>query len=1169
MPDDLRLWLQRIGLEQCAEILAANDIDFDVLPDLSDEDLKELGLSLGHRRRLLRAIAELSSKPSQPVAEIAAADGDVVREAERRQLTVLFCDLVGSTELSARHDPEDLRELLRRYHDAMTAVVQRYGGYVANYLGDGILAYFGWPRAEEDEAAQAVRAGLAAVSAAKKLSLHVHVGIASGTVVVGDLDAAGRRQAGAVAGETPNLAARLEALAGPDQVVIGGLTRQLVGAAFILDDLGPQELKGITEPVRVWQVLAERSVESRFDARAGRLTRFVGREHEVALLVDRFERAAAGEGQAVLLSGDAGIGKSRIIRQLHERLSGTSHTRLRFQCSPSHTESALYPVIRHLEHAAGFHPDDGPEARLDKLEALLKQAVQDVTESAALLAPLLSLPGVERYGALDLTAEQRSERTFRALIDQLLGLAAKEPVLYVLEDAHWLDPTTRDLVTQTLGRLADTRVLLLITHRPEFQSDWTRHPQVTALTLSRLSRGQGAEVVRAAGGGALSQEVVARILRRADGVPLYIEELTKSVIETGTGGDTDIPETLQASLLARLDRLGGDAKEVAQLGAVIGREFGGALLGAVVGKPKDVVDRCLQRLVATEIVLPIGPAEESLYTFRHALIQDAAYQSLLLSRRRQYHGEIARALEQQFPVIAESQADLVAQHYTAAELLERAIPYWLKAGQSAMARFAFLEPIAHLERGLMLARALPEGPVRSRHNLDLLLALGDARMRVGPFRDAWRPYKEAAEIAQALGSPADLARAALGLEDAEISGSRPEREAVPLLEAALEALGERESVERCQVLSGLGRALFDVGFNERGSVLLRDATNMARRLGNRHALCDALLCENIATTGYPWAEKQFSERRRVLDEMLAVAEEIGDPYLLSRALFRRFAALLEIADLAACEASFERLRSVAENQTRGDLWGVTSMGAMRAILHGDFTSAEHLAEEALKIGGGSHGETAAIGVYGVQMFTIRREQGRLAEVAPLLRRFLDENPQDAAWRPGLALIASDLGFESAARTAFENLAAGGFAFPVDAKWSLTISYLAEVCARLGDARRAERLYELLLPYRDITIFAAMTTVCCGSAARYLGMLACVIGDWSIAEEHFEAALATDERLEAWPWLAHTQHEFALMLRTRGRLGDRDRAVTLLAAAAEMGRRLGMVSLQQNIRSLTY
>jgi predicted ATPase len=433
--------------------------------------------------------------------------------------------------------------------------------------------------------------------------------------------------------------------------------------------------------------------------------------------------------------------------------------------------------------------------------------------SAALLAPLLALPAAERSGAIELTAEQRSERTLEALIDQLLGLAVKEPVLYILEDAHWLDPATRELVTRTLGRISDARVLMLITYRPDFQSDWARHPQVTALTLNRLSRGQGAEVVRAADGGALSEEVVARILRRADGVPLYIEELTKSVVESGDlGSDINIPETLQASLLARLDRLGADAKEVAQLAAVIGREFGGALLGAVTGKPKDESDRPLQRLVASEIVLPTGPAQGSTYAFRHAPIQDAAYQSLLLSRRRQYHGEIARALEQQFVETAETQPDLVAQHDTVAE---QAIPYWLRAGERAMARQAFQEPAAHLERGLQLARALPEGPARSRHVLDLLLALGDARARAGPYQECFDAYKDAAELAREIGSSADMVRADL------LMARGADRETVPLLEAALAAVGEGESIERCRVLSRLGRALFEVGLTARASAIAR------------------------------------------------------------------------------------------------------------------------------------------------------------------------------------------------------------------------------------------------------------------------------------------------------------------------------------------------------------
>src|SRR5215469_11418321 len=421
MSDALGLWLEKIGLGHHAEIFADNDIDLDVLSELSDGDLKELGLSLGARRRLQRALAERTSE-----VVVDAAGETPSREPERRQLTVLFCDLVGSTELSRRFDPEDLRELIRHYQDAVSGAVIRHGGYVANFLGDGIIAYFGWPRADEDEAAQAVRAALDAVASVQELSLQAHVGIASGPVVVGDLDTAGRRQSGAVAGETPNLAARLEALAGPDEVVIDGLTRRLIGAAFALEELGPQNLKGFAEPVQAWRVVGERPVESRFEARAGRLTAFVGREQEVALLLERFERAAAGEGQAVLLAGEAGIGKSRLVQMLHERLLTASSppTRIRMQCAPFHAASALQPVIRHLRYAAGFLDEDGPEERLNKLEALIRQAVDDVRESVALLAPLLSLPD-DRYGVLlDLTPEQRNERLMRVLVDQLLGLPA-------------------------------------------------------------------------------------------------------------------------------------------------------------------------------------------------------------------------------------------------------------------------------------------------------------------------------------------------------------------------------------------------------------------------------------------------------------------------------------------------------------------------------------------------------------------------------------------------------------------------------------------------------------------------------------------------------------------------------------------------------------------------
>jgi class 3 adenylate cyclase/tetratricopeptide (TPR) repeat protein len=984
MSSDLRSWLEKVGLGQYAEVFAANDVDLNVLADLSDEDLKELGVSLGHRRRLQRTVAEQMANALQApiegasvpdVAECEIAADTAGRDAERRQLTVLFCDMVGSTELSRRLDPEDLREVIRRYQEAVTDVVVRYGGYVANFLGDGVIVYFGWPRADEDQAGQAIRAGLDAVMAVRGLTLgqdlglQTRVGISSGMVVVGDLDggAAGRLQTGAIAGETPNLAARLQAVAEPDQVVIGGLTRQLVGAAFLLEELGPQSLKGIAEPVPAWRVLRERPAESRFDARGGRLTRFIGRDHEVALLIERWERAAAAEGQAVLLSGEAGVGKSRVVQRLREHLSATPHTRLRMQCSPFHTTSALHPVIRQLEHAAELSPEDGPQARLNKLEVLLRRGAGDARESAALLAPLLSLSAAaeDRYGTLELPPEQRKERTLNALIEQLLGLTAREPVLFVLEDAHWIDPTTRELIAKTLPCISDARVLMLVTHRPDFQSDWTRHPHVTVLTLNRLSRTQGAELVRAVGSEGLPEEVVGRIVRRADGVPLFIEEITRSVVEAGDAfGDTDIPETLQGSLLVRLDRLGPDARELAQIAAVIGREFNLELLYSVAARPKENIDRELERLVASQIMLPAagaGHSQNAVYTFRHALLQDAAYHSLLLSRRRHFHGAIAQALESRFPDAAESQPELVAQHYAATEAPERAILHWRRAGELALARSAGTDAITHFQRGLRLARDLAPGPARAQHVSEMLLALGEACLRLSWLPEAADAFQEAANLARQERKPEDLAGAALGFEEADFLIGMEERASIPLLEEALTALGERQSVARCRLLSRLGRALFNSGAADRATPLMREATELARCLGDQSALFDALICEFITTTGVPLSAERFPERRRTLDEMLALAEAIGRRDLILKVHARQMPACLEMGDLASAEAAMAgHEEMVGKDQVSGFLWLCFSFRAMHAILHGEFAEAERTAERALELGRKVHDEVRGL-----------------------------------------------------------------------------------------------------------------------------------------------------------------------------------------------------------------
>ena len=644
MAGDIRQWLEDLELGVYAEAFEVNQLDMRHLADLSEDDLKELGVvAMGHRKTLLRAIAELEDD-DHPIPGAPEAVEDTHRSvaAERRQLTVMFVDLVGSTALSRRLDPEDLRELMRRYQAAVAGAIGVNDGYLANWLGDGAIAYFGWPAASEDQAVEAVRAGLAAIAAVSEIPiddgsgerLAARVGIATGQVVVGDLEQGSIGQHGMVTGETPNLAARLEGVAPPGGVAIGRTTRALVTAAFDLAFLGPQDLKGFNAPVDAWLLRAERIAESRFGAPGARLTAFTGRTHEVGLLLDRWRQVQDGEGQAVLISGEPGIGKSRIVQTFRDRIDRDAHRRILYQCSPHHVNSALYPAIRQLEHAAGFATGDAPDAKLDRIEAVLRQATPETSEVAPLIAALLSVPFEARYGALDIPPPQQRVATLRALGDQLLGLAREEPVLFVLEDAHWIDPTTQELIVATVPRLADRRVLMLITHRPEWSDPFQGQGHVTTLNMTRLSRAQISVMVRDVAGQDLSDEVVARIVKRTDGVPLFVEELTKAMAEAGFDlADEDVPVTLQASLMARLDRL-GPAKEIAQIGAVIGREFGRELVARVADGRGGDLTAALDRLVDSQLIFRTSHDEGEVYTFKHALIQDVAYESLLRQRRQ-------------------------------------------------------------------------------------------------------------------------------------------------------------------------------------------------------------------------------------------------------------------------------------------------------------------------------------------------------------------------------------------------------------------------------------------------------------------------------------------------------------------------------------------------------
>ena len=768
---ELREWLRRNGLEIYADAFEANDIGLDILADLSECDFERLGVSLGNRRRLLKAVAARGTEAVKSMsreAETTAAPGD----AERRQVTVLFCDMVGSTALSGAIDPELLGDVIRRYQDSVAGVIGRFGGFVAKFMGDGVLAYFGFPRAYEDAAERAVRAALDILAEVSGLErpdgarLQARIGIATGLVVVGEVIGVGSAQERTIVGETPNLAARLQALATPDAILISETTQNLLGGLFELESAGEQNLKGFARPIPAWRVVGEMTAESRFAAsRAGGALPLIGRAHEMGLLLDRWQLARSGEGQIVTLIGEAGIGKSRAVEALQKALGGERLTRVLLQGSPYYSDSSLFPVIKQVSRAAGFAVSDEPGVRIEKLTALFAQRAAIDPLAIPLLADLLSIGDAEHSAPASLSAAQRKSATVALLADEIVALGDSEPVLLILEDAHWIDATTLELMARLADNIGHARLLALVTARPEFVPPWHTRPHSTLLTLGRLGRAECAQLVASvAASHNLSDETIAVIVAKTDGMPLFVEELTKSMIETTGEGSAAVPATLKDSLMSRLDRL-GEAREVAQIAAVVGRQFPVSILEAVIRGSSAAFEAALAKLVAAGILVPEGRGAERGYSFKHALLRDAAYESLLLSRRREWHERAARTVEQRFPDLAANEPEVLAYHFGEAGLADPACEYRMRAGDRAVSRSAYQEAIAHFSAGLKSAEGSLEPARRTRRKLDFLLKLGPALMVMRGIQSAEVEdvYRRAEEIGVAAADPAATFQAKWGL----------------------------------------------------------------------------------------------------------------------------------------------------------------------------------------------------------------------------------------------------------------------------------------------------------------------------------------------------------------------------------------------------------------------
>ena len=939
---DLADWLGRHGLGQYAQTFAEHNIDHSVLLDLTEADLEKIGISLGHRKKLLRAIdAVRPARQARDPIKVSRVGAEAIppvqhRDAEFRQITVMFCDLVGSTQLAEKLDPEVLHKLIDAYRGECSTAIRRYGGAVARYFGDGVMAFFGWPSAHEDDAVRAVHAALEIVAGVTKISgpvtLSCRVGVCSGPVIVGEIGNSTNSWSMDAVGETPNMAARLQTLAATNTVLISESTRRLVSAAFDLQDLGPQEIKGVTEPLRVYLVLAAKNIASRFEAaHAGSLTPLVGRSTELSLLLDRWQKVKEGDGQVIILSGAPGVGKSRLLYELKSHIQQKPHVLLQHQCSPYHGQSAFFPVIEQIEQAAQLTTREGDADKLAKLRAYLPRLPESQIDPVLLIAKLLSVPLENNLELSGLTPQQIKNRTISTLVEMLLAFSIQGPTLCVFEDAHWLDPSTLELLEVIIKRIDQARVLLIVSCRPEFRPPWITRPNTTMYSLTRLSQTEVKTMIRdLLRGGNMPQPLLDQIAEKADGVPLFIEELISSTLSTPlrTRGNFEhtaqpallrVPETLSDALMERLDRV-APSRKLAQIAAVIGREFSQELLSAASQIDEDDMLLALSLLEEADIIHRVGISPFVRFAFKHVLLRDAIYDSLLRSKRQQIHADIAAILEHDFPELAENQPEVLAFHYQEAGNHQQAIRCWFKSGQRALEHSANVEAIANFRKALRLANALPETPERTKQEIDIQLALGIPLIAVQGYASAEtrEAFSQARTLCLRLGDIPEYFQALFGLwGHCWMCGKNDE--ALPMAE---------EFLSRSRALSDpvllmvshrvMGSTLLTIGDFQSSANHFEETIRISPNKGKQslynlymvepQAASLLLLSWDLWFLGYP--DQSLSR----VSEALALAQDLGHPYTVAFAHYMTSVVHLLRGDAARAFESAEKSFEISQEQ---------------------------------------------------------------------------------------------------------------------------------------------------------------------------------------------------------------------------------------------------------------